>query len=195
MFLAANVGFGNLPSTCGWKLDYTPAEWVAQLDGNPGWPVRNIDWCDAWAYCDWAGLRLCGGAGGGPAVFDQPNDPVNNEWFRACSNSGVLIYPYGNLYDPNACNGMDLGLAEPSVPGSLPGCEGGVPNLFDMSGNVSEWTNDCQDDPNQPSQLEQCRRRGGSYFSNQAVLHCALNSTRARNDRSGSTGVRCCANP
>ena len=46
-------------------------------------PRTQVSMCTAWAYCAWAGKRLCGTVGGGRAVN---NGSASNEWVYACSN-------------------------------------------------------------------------------------------------------------
>ena len=96
------------------------------------------------------------------------------------------------LYQPMACNSVDAGFDEALTVGSLDTCEGGVPGLFDMSGNLWEWTNSCEDNPMAPPNEEECRRRGGSYFSDGPVVRCGINSLRARDSRANALGFRCC---
>ena len=191
MFVNSNPGFNNLPAECSWKNDYTPLDWNGQLMEDASFPVRGIDWCDAWAYCDFAGARLCGEIGGGPALLDDYDDATVNEWFRACSDVGTLIYPYGNLYQDMDCNGMDSGISDYTAVGTLQTCEGGIPGLYDMSGNVWEWTNSC-DNQQVADEDQECRQRGGSRFSAENNLRCAINSLRARNFRNNGLGTRCC---
>jgi hypothetical protein len=70
------------------------------------------------------------------------------EWFDACNGAGNTVFPYGDSYVATACNGYDFtypaqaatvatGTARvcASQLSSAPGDE-----LFDMSGNVKEWT-------------------------------------------------------
>ena len=191
-FLTADPGFDALPAACAWKNDYTPGSWNSQLGNDPARPVVRVDWCDAYAYCEWAGYHLCGEVGGGAAALDDFDNIFTNEWYRACSNDGALLYPYGNGYDGAACNGSDAGIGSLIAGGSLLTCEGGVAGLYDMSGNAWEWTNACASNDNIPDQDENCRRRGGSYFSTSNVLRCAIDSTRERSFRNGNTGLRCC---
>lgn len=175
-----------MPAACEWKSDNVPEGWDEQLEDSL--PVVGVDWCDAWAYCHVQGKRMCGAIGGQAASLED-HDASNNEWFQACGGPEGFTYPYGDNYSPKACNGADLGLDAPLRPGALSECRGNK-GLYDMSGNVWEWTNACSADS---GAADQCRRRGGSYFSDAHVLRCALNGSRSRNHRSVSTGIRCCS--
>ncbi len=172
-----------LPVGCEFKADFTPDDWQADAPANL--PVVGVDWCDAMAYCTWAGKHLCGEIGGGAALLSDVQNPSTNEWFKACTGGGVKNYPYGLTYDPNACNTIDAGLGDLVEVGSLATCEGGYSGLFDMSGNVWEWTNACNDQG-------ECRRRGGSHFSDGPTSRCGLDSVRARDFRANGQGFRCC---
>ena len=194
-FLVADVGFDHLPPECSWKTDYTPGSWNGQVQQGVDWPVRRVDWCDAWAYCDWAGARLCGRVGGQAAGLGEVADADDNEWYRACSADGAQMYPYADSYDPDVCNGLDANYGVVQPVASLPGCAGGASSrIFDMSGNVFEWTNSC-DAELVADEEQQCRRRGGSYLSEDFVLRCEAGSTRERSYRYPNTGIRCCASP
>ncbi|MCA9687728.1 MAG: SUMF1/EgtB/PvdO family nonheme iron enzyme, partial [Myxococcales bacterium] len=160
-FVADPDGPPPLPAGCEWKTSHIPDQWPDQLGENLDYPVRRIDWCDAWAYCAWAGKHLCGLVGGEPASLEQIVDPIANEWYRACTNDSSLVpYPYGETYDPVRCNGED-GVADLLPVGAEGPCEGGYAFLFDMSGNVWEWTNACADGapPEGDEALRECRRR------------------------------------
>jgi len=90
----------------------------------PTGPVRGVDWCDAHAYCAWAGKRLCGKIGGGTVPKLALDDPEVSQWYRACSKAGTRAFPYGNTYDPMACRTNQSGSV---VAGSLAKCEGATP--------------------------------------------------------------------
>jgi hypothetical protein len=193
-FLAENFepGFvaGWLPSACAFKTDFTPAMW--DVDAPADLPVVQVDWCDAWAYCEWSGQHLCGAVGGGPTPLDQLDNPAMSQWVRACTGGGTTIYPYGVSFAADACNGMEAGFGQLLDAGSLAGCEGGYPGIFDMSGNVWEWENACDDDPILPGADQPCQVRGGSYFSIDVNLRCTTDIEQTRDFRNHHTGIRCC---
>jgi formylglycine-generating enzyme required for sulfatase activity len=167
--------------TYGPATDFAPAT-------RGGYPISCVDWCDAVAFCSWAGKRLCGDlAGVGPAA--DRND--RSEWFGACSGFGQRAYPWGNEVDRDAgkCN-----LArDASVPvGSITTCQGASPALFDMIGNVSEWQANCSGD--------RCELRGGGFTDppvptdKNDVVHCrAPGGFAPKIDRVVTQGIRCCA--
>jgi len=192
-FLESDFELAALPQTCSWKSDNVPGQWPSQLEGPANAPAARVDWCDAWAYCHWSGARLCGLVSGEPESLDDPgDDPHDNEWYRACTDAAELLYPYGDIFDETRCNGEQLGLEGVAPVGSLSGCEGGPPGLFDMSGNLYEWTAACGDEPDLEDSKQRCRRRGGSFASSSFALRCRTSSSRTRGHRGAEMGIRCC---
>jgi len=191
IFLAApKASLPSAPAACSSKTSFG-----GTTRPDDDLPVMNVDWCDAWVFCAWAGKRLCGSRNG-TAIDDYTpaNDPKISEWFAACSRSGARKYPYGASFAPMACNGCartgscDGGAPAPAPVGSLAGCEGGYAGIFDMSGNVAEWEDNCGGDT--------CPPRGGGRSGALDAPACEILSVPAVSTRlatSDDVGIRCCA--
>jgi formylglycine-generating enzyme required for sulfatase activity len=111
-------------------------------DAFAAYPVINISWFDADAYCRWRGARL----------------PTEAEWEMAARwdpASGVTLdYPWDNVFDPERLNYCDsscaLGNGDPAHDDGWPQAApvGSFPlgasplGLVDMAGNVAEWVAD-----------------------------------------------------
>jgi formylglycine-generating enzyme required for sulfatase activity len=154
-------------------------------------PVVCVDYCDAEAYCQAQGKQLCGRIGGGQNPPEDAAEADASEWFAACSGESALEFPYGNTSDDDACNGSAFA---PSHPGpkpaaELPSCEGGVPGLFNMSGNVAEWERSCS---GQGSSMS-CLVRGGGFSDGPFELGCEGSQSLARDAAANDVGIRCCA--
>lgn len=177
------------------------AGYPSGADAGAALPVRYVDWCDAFAYCDWAGKRLCGQIGGKTNPYDRPNDPSSGQWRRACSvdkgSVDASVWPYGASPNGELCQtrDRDTGVADapPTAPvesGSLSGCKGASSELnaplFDQSGNVAEWEDSCS-----PSYVT-CWVRGGSFRTPSAQASCAASEAKAPLTRSDAIGFRCC---
>jgi len=147
------------------------------------------------AACDAAEKRLC----------------TLNEWMRACQGPGGTTYPYGDVYDANACNdtrsqhpiielfgaGADWSPGQMNDPqlnqlpdslaagGANPDCVT-AEGVFDMHGNLHEWI----DEPNGTF-------KGGFYMD--AVINgpgCTYATTAHTTPyHDYSTGFRCCSDP
>jgi sulfatase modifying factor 1 len=170
---------------CTWNTTYTPSlGWPAT--GKDAYPVVWVDWCDACAYCKWAGKHLCGKIGGEANLYADYADATKSEWFNACSKGGTQTYPYGSAYSGSACNGNSAAFSV----GSTAMCEGGYAGLFDLSGNVTEWEDSCN---GTTGTYDACRLRGGSLFSNDPALACGSDYGIGPRDLGNDyVGFRCC---
>ncbi|MBN2694474.1 alpha/beta fold hydrolase [bacterium] len=111
-------------------------------------PMNCVNWNGAKQYCEWKGKRL----------------PTEAEWEYAARGSNSTKYPWGNQKPTSkyAVYGSSIGTA---VVGSKP--LGKSPfGLYDMGGNVWEWTNDWYVvyDDNNGIPVKNPQQLGGSTF-------------------------------
>ena len=159
-------------------------------EGKADHPVTYVTWEDANAYCQWAGKRL----------------PTDQEWEKAARGTDGRIFPWGNEFDATKANTplrwqMIGSFGDTTPVGAFR--EGISPyGLYDMSGNVWEWTASWYKAyPNNKVASESYGERyktlkGGSWFDcsfyncgiSAPVFNRAFFSVRTKND---SFGFRC----
>jgi formylglycine-generating enzyme required for sulfatase activity len=200
---AKGTDVSGQPKQCSWNTSYAPA-----AGGPDEIPIAGVDWCDAYAYCKWAGKRLCGKHANGKYAGPVPTADLlaftSHEWLVACSNLGQLRYPYGSLQQPTTCNTGENDAGRTLAVKSKASCQGGFTGVYDMVGNVWEWFDGpCNPPDAGPDaaaavdagpQKDECVVKGGSFLEVGANLDCRVNGLGATRDRRGiEIGVRCCS--
>lgn len=175
------------------------ADWP-YAPGRDEYPVVNVTFCAAYAFCAANGKRLCGEVGTGDrySLLDAEEGSWrywlladHSEWFNACSGGrspgsdpADVDWNFGQPPCASAVEQdgihVDLSALEPV---SERTCEGGFPWLFDLRGNALEWENACVE---VDDSVWACAARhpggcGGTTPSGREVL------------RGAGVGVRCCA--
>lgn len=108
------------------RMFYRDGSYVVEK-GYGSYPMVEVSWYGARAYCAWAGKRL----------------PTEAEWEKAARGTDGRRYPWGN--DEPECRhaNFDNCVRKTIAVGSFPAAS--PYGALDMAGNVWEWTEDWSD--------------------------------------------------
>lgn len=181
--LEKNGDMADQPPECEDNTYYNPDPFPPT--DHPDYPVTSVDWCDAFAYCKWAGKRLCGKIDGGPLLLGDETDISKSQWFNACSSGGL----YPEIADAEqVCNfNIDLRpvMSNSECESSEPGYEG----VYDLIGNASEWIDLCWQVAGKP---DRCYAVGGDAGT---IASCTFLGASERDEVDHLMGFRCCSDP
>ena len=159
------------------KTEVTQAEWQAVMGNNPSYfercgascPVENVGWDNAQEFIN----KLNAKTG---KIYRLPSEA---EWEYACRAGGNQSYCGSDNVDSVAVYSRNSGDKTQPVANKQANAWG----LFDLSGNVWEWTQDCwhetynlapsNGDSWQSGECDQRVLRGGSYTDNPAHVRTA----------------------
>jgi sulfatase modifying factor 1 len=157
--------------------------------GRGAMPVINVDWNDAYEYCQWASKMT------GTAI----RLPTEAEWefaARGGRKSRGFTFSGGNQLDDVGWYSEDSGNRSHPVAGKMPNELG----IHDMTGNVWEWCADWYSDeyysvepiqnPQGPVSGQYHVLRGGSWISSAAYNHVTTRSSLRSDYISASNGFR-----
>jgi formylglycine-generating enzyme required for sulfatase activity len=115
-----NGGGWDYVSGANWRTPFGPGS-----NAPNNYPVIQVSWNDASAYCEWAERRL----------------PTEAEWEKAASGPDNFLYPWGNAEPRSSLANYADNVGSLVPVGSYPDGASGY-GVLDMGGNVYEWTAD-----------------------------------------------------
>jgi formylglycine-generating enzyme len=214
------------PDTLVWIADFTYSfnePYTSMYFWHPSYdayPVVGVSWKQATAFCIWRSMFLNAAlrSGGNPGAHDY-RLPLESEWeYAARGGLENSMYPWGGYYTRNK-DGCFLANFKPlrgnySDDGGVTTVKVGTyqPNeygLYDMSGNVAEWTSSAFDEsayifshdlnpdyrynarPDDPPVMKRKVIRGGSWKDIGYYLQNSTRSYEYQDTSKSYIGFRC----
>lgn len=145
--------------------------------GREDHPVVLVPWADAQRYCTWRGA-LRG---------ERRRLPTADEFEKAARGDGGMLYPWGNLYEPDKLNSAVKGPGDTTPVGTY--TDGASPyGVLDLAGNVLQWTAT-------PGDGDAMVVKGSGWQSFAGMGRGASTDTRAKAGRYVLVGFRCAGDP
>jgi hypothetical protein len=136
-------------------------------------PKNKVSWFEAKNLCEAQGKYLCS----------------EGQWQKACEGPHQLTYPYGEMFDSTKCRSAKGKTVGPSPSGNYLECKSGF-EVFDMSGNLREWTDSNYDEAGVKKVL-----RGGDWSNQANRSNCEHRHYYPPTDQYSNFGFRCCKKP
>jgi protein-disulfide isomerase/uncharacterized membrane protein/peroxiredoxin len=145
----------------------------------------NATWYEAKSACEAAGKRLCtseewvSACQGAPAVDDDSDGNFANDYVEQNQ------FPYADWYEPRWCRDSEAkDGGGPGATGSMPRCQTPDTGIFDLGGNVAEWSGASESNG---------RLLGGDYRAKDKTGCFRRASTFGPGHKNVGIGFRCCS--
>jgi formylglycine-generating enzyme required for sulfatase activity len=187
-----------------WQRTDAPDSWDDPRFGKSrrGYPVVGVSWYEALAYCAWLSELLERRRAGeelAPAlvalVDGLPEDaarvrlPTEEEWIAAAGGEEDDRYPWGTEFRESRANTTEGGIRGTTPVGMYPSGQSPA-GVWDMGGNVWEWTASWLDEERQYRTL-----RGGSWDLDYGLARVRVRFWLNPDDSSNLVGLRVVSSP
>jgi serine/threonine protein kinase len=161
-----------------WRLP----DGATPIEGKEDYPVNQISYNDAIAYCEWAGKDL----------------PTEAQWEKAARGPNGSIYPWGNSEpDDTTANFVDIDLGETTAVTTYEKGQSYY-GAFDMAGNLNQWCKDWYaegerqaENPTGPKEGTTRVLKGGSFTEGIDSLRSTSRTSAEPSASSAIYGFRC----
>lgn len=152
-------------------------------------PVAGISWDRATAFASWLSHQ----------TGHYYSLPSTTQWEYAARAGAQTIYSWGDKVGKGNANCTECGVTYQGVPAPVASFKPNNWGIYDMQGNVWEWTQDCMDPNSRPplngmpqlfGNCDSRELRGGSAQSDAWSIRLNSRASSLRKSRGSDVGIR-----